>query len=118
MCEHCRMTIGDFRYAGEIIEKRKTHKFDDIGCMLAYAKANNLSIENARFWVVDFKNRTWIKGEEAHFVISPEIRTPMGYGILAFKDPIEAKEVAGKNNGEVIELKSLFELDWNPRHIH
>ncbi|MGH7902037.1 MAG: nitrous oxide reductase accessory protein NosL [Thermodesulfobacteriota bacterium] len=118
MCEYCRMTIVDLHYAAEIIEKRKAHKFDDIGCMLAYANAKNLSVENARFWVMDFDNSTWIRGEEAYFIISPEIHTPMGYGMLAFKDPNKAKEVAEKNNVEVIELKSLAELDWNPRHEH
>ena len=118
MCEHCRMTISDFRYAAEIIEKRRTHKFDDIGCMLAYAQSKNISPGNARIWVMDFDNSTWIRGDEAYFVTSPEIHTPMGYGIIAFKDPIKAKEVADKNEVEVVELKSLFELDRNPQHTH
>ena len=118
MCEYCRMTIVDPHYAAEIVENGKAHKFDDIGCMLAYANANDLSIENARFWVTDFENTAWLRGEKAYFVISPEIHTPMGHGIVAFKDPNKAGEVADKNKVEVIELKSLFELDWNPRHVH
>jgi copper chaperone NosL len=118
MCEYCRMTIGGFHYAAEIIEKRKAHKFDDIGCMLAYAQANKLSPENARFWVMDFDNSTWIKGEEAYFIISPEIHTPMGYGIVAFKDANKAKEVADKNKVEVVELETIFDLYWKPGHEH
>jgi len=112
------MTIVDLHYAAEIVEKRKAHKFDDIGCMLAYANSNDLSTENARFWVMDFENTAWLRGEKAYFVISPEIHTPMGYGIVAFKNPIKAKEVADKNEVDVVELKSLFELDWNPKHTH
>ena len=112
------MTISDIRYSAQIIEKRKAHKFDDIGCMLAYAQSKNISPENARIWVMDFDNSTWIRGDEAYFVTSPEIHTPMGYGIIAFKDPIKAKEVADKNEVEVVELKSLFELDRNPQHTH
>jgi copper chaperone NosL len=110
------MMIDDFRYAGEIVEKRKVHKFDDIGCMLAYAQSNNLNPDKAYFWIMDFDSTTWIRGEEAYFVLSPEINTPMGYGIIAFKDGIKAKETASKNNGEVKDFKSLFNIDWKPRH--
>jgi copper chaperone NosL len=118
MCEYCRMTIVDLHYAAEIIEKRKAHKFDDIGCLLAYAQANKLSPENARIWVMDFDNSTWIKGKEAYFIISPEIHTPMGYGIVAFKDPNKAKEVADQNKVEVVELETIFDIYWKPRHEH
>ncbi len=116
MCEYCRMTIVDLHYAAEIVEKGKAHKFDDIGCMLAYAHAKNLSPENSRIWVMDFDNSTWTKGEKAYFVISPEIHTPMGYGIVAFKDPNKAKEAADKNRVDVVELETIFDLYWKPGH--
>jgi len=112
------MVISDFQYAAEIVEKRKVHKFDDIGCMLAYAQTNNLNYEKARFWVMDFNSTTWIKGEEAHFVISQEIHTPMGHGIIAFKDLIKAKEFADKTGGEVMQFESVLKMDWKPRHEH
>jgi copper chaperone NosL len=112
------MMISDFHYAAEVIEKRKVHKFDDIGCMLAYAQTNNLSLEKARFWVMDFDGTSWIRGEEAYFVLSEGIHTPMGYGIIAFKDPIKAKERANKTKGEVMRFESLFKMDWKPRHEH
>ncbi len=112
------MTISDFHYAGEIIEKRKFHKFDDIGCMLAYAQSKDLGPGKAYFWVMDFDSTTWIRGEEAYFVLSPEIQTPMGYGIIAFKDGIKAKEIASKNKSEVKYFKSLFNIDWKPRYEH
>jgi copper chaperone NosL len=118
MCEYCRMMVYDFHYAGEIVTKRKVYKFDDIGCMLAYAQSNNMSLEKAHFWVMDFDGATWIKGEEAYFVISPGIRTPMGYGIIAFKDPIKAKETADKTRGEVIQFESLLKMAWKSRHEH
>jgi copper chaperone NosL len=118
MCEYCRMTIDDFHYAAEILEKRKVHKFDDIGCMMAYAQSKNLVRGKVYFWVTDFDSTSWIKGEEAHFVISPEIHTPMGYGIVAFKDFYKAKEISDKNRGQVIKFDSLFNIDWNPSHEH
>ncbi len=118
LCESCRMMIDDFHYAAEIVGKRKVYKFDDIGCMLAYAQSNNLSPEKAYFWVMDFNGATWIKGEEAYFVLSHEVHTPMGYGIIAFKDQTKAKETADKTKGEVKEFESLFNMDWKPRHEH
>jgi copper chaperone NosL len=112
------MMIDDFRYAGEIIEIRKVHKFDDIGCMLAYAQAEDLGPEKANFWVMDFDSATWIKGKEASFVLSPDVHTPMGYGIIAFKDEIKAKEISDKTGGEVMRFEPLFRRDWKPRHEH
>ena len=110
------MTIVDLHYAAEIVEEGKAHKFDDIGCMLTYAKAKNLSREDARFWVTDFENAAWLGGDEAYFVISPEIHTPMAYGIVAFKDPKKAGEMAAKNKVEVLEFQSILELNWKPIH--
>jgi copper chaperone NosL len=110
------MTISDFHYAAEIVEKGKAQKFDDIGCMLAYAQANKINPENAHFWAMDFDSQSWIRGEEAHYIISREIHTPMGYGIIAFKNPIRAKEFADKTKGEVKQFKSLFNIDWKSRH--
>lgn len=110
------MIIGDFHYTAEIIEKRKAYKFDDIGCMLAYAQAQNLSPEKGSFWVADFDTTSWIKAEEADFVISPEIHTPMGHGIIAFKNPIKAKEFAATNKGEILQFESVSKMNWKTRH--
>ena len=107
-----------FRSSAEIVTKGKVHRFDDIGCMLAYAQSNDLSPDKAHFWVMDFDSTTWIKGEEAYYVLSPGIHTPMGYGIIAFKDQIKAKEIEDKTKGEVKEFKSLFNIDWTQRHEH
>ena len=112
------MIIGDFHYTAEIAEKRKALKFDDIGCMLAYAQANNLSPEKASFWVADFDTNSWIKAEEANFVISSEIHTPMGHGIIAFRDPIKAKEFAATTKGEILQFESVSKMDWQSRHEH
>ncbi|HLE25758.1 MAG TPA: nitrous oxide reductase accessory protein NosL [Thermodesulfobacteriota bacterium] len=118
MCEYCRMMIDDFHYSAEIVTKGKVHKFDDIGCMMAYAQSNDLSLDKAHFWVMDFDSATWIKGDEAYYVLSPGIHTPMGYGIIAFKDQIKAKETEDKSKGEVKEFKSLFNIDWKQRPEH
>lgn len=118
MCEYCRMTISDLHYAGEIIERKKLHKFDDIGCMLAYAQTHNLNTNNASFWVMDFDSLNWIKAEEANYVLSSEIKTPMAYGIIAFKDPFKANDTADKTKGEVLQFQYLFNIDWKARHAH
>ena len=118
MCEYCRMTITDLQYAGEIIERKKVHKFDDIGCMLAYAQTHNLNTNNAGFWVMDFDSLNWVKAEEANYVLSSEIKTPMAYGIIAFKDPIKANNTADKTKGEVMQFLTLLDIDWKARHAH
>ncbi|MBI2487475.1 MAG: nitrous oxide reductase accessory protein NosL [Deltaproteobacteria bacterium] len=118
MCESCRMTISDFHSAAEIIESSKVHKFDDIGCMLAYAQTSNLNFGNANFWVMDYDSLSWVNADVAYYVLSPSIRTPMGYGIIAFKDSIKANEFADKIGGKIERLESLFKTDWRTRHTH
>ena len=118
MCQYCRMTVTDLHYAGEIIERKKVHKFDDIGCMLAYAQTHNLNTNNASFWVMDFDSLSWVKAEEANYVLSSEIKTPMAYGIIAFKDTLKANDTADKTKGEVMQFQTLFDIDWKARHAH
>jgi copper chaperone NosL len=118
MCQYCRMTITDLRYTGEIIERKKIHKFDDIGCMLAYAQTHNLDTNNASFWVMDFDNQSWVEAGKASFVLSPGIKTPMAHGIIAFKEPVKAKGAADRFKGEAMQFQTLFNMDWKAGHAH
>jgi copper chaperone NosL len=112
------MTITDLHYAGEIIERKNVHKFDDIGCMLAYAQSHNLNTGNAGFWVMDFDSLSWVKAEEANYVLSSEIKTPMAYGVIAFKELTKANNTADKTKGKVLQFQTLFDIDWKARHAH
>lgn len=108
-CTFCKMPIEQVQYAAEFMTKDGfTRKFDDIGCMVQHAekvKTSNI----AAFYVMDYANKQWVKGEEAQFVQSEKIQTPMNSGLIAFKDKNAADSVASEYGGKVVGLKDIVQ---------
>lgn len=107
-CDHCKMTLTDARFAAELItSKNRVYKFDDISCLIGYIKENS-SIEQASIWICDYQDPTqFVKIEEAHFVQSEEIRSPMGGHTIAFANAELAKEFSAKYNTQVSNWSQL-----------
>lgn len=80
------MTITDRRFGGEVVtEKGKVFKFDTLECMHAHLEKNQ--DHTAKIYVVDStQNGVLVKSEEAVFKIFPEMRSPMGKGIIAVQN--------------------------------
>jgi copper chaperone NosL len=90
MCSFCRMAISEKQFAAEIIETGgEVHKFDDIGCMLRYKEAAGDKLDPAATFVTDHGSKTWIRAEDAFFVRSTSIKTPMASGIAAYSSAKE-----------------------------
>lgn len=99
ICERCKMIISEKDFAAQYqLSNGKTHKFDDIGCMIHYVDEHDNNISSV--YVIDFDSLQWIDGKDAYFVWTDNIKTPMGYGIIAFKDSQEAKESVEKQKGK------------------
>lgn len=76
-CAHCRMLVGDKRYAGQVVTNGDRKFFDDVGCMvtwLADAKAE-------RVWVRDALANRWLEAKSARYVEGA--KTPMDFGFEA-----------------------------------
>ncbi len=102
MCAHCRMAISDKRCASEFVEKDGTvFKFDDFGCMTAYMKEKQNRGDVVAFFVADYGGIGWINAADAHFVRSAQIVTPMGGGIVAYRDASMAEAAAARYQGKV-----------------
>jgi len=91
-CEYCSMTIMDDKYASEIITtKGKVYTYDSIECMLRSLEFYADDAES--ILVMDFKNPgTFIDAKAAVFLISPELPSPMGANLTAFKSAEDATE--------------------------
>jgi len=97
MCSYCRMAISEKQYAAELIDSDgQAFKFDDIGCMANFIKTKKDTAKSVAYFVMDFNEHQWLKAEDAYYVRSSELHTPMNGGIIAFKDPSRAKETAEK----------------------
>jgi copper chaperone NosL len=108
-CARCRMPISDLRYAAELIDKAGApHKFDEIGCMVNYVKLKHPKRDFRASFVMDYDKKQWLKSEDAFFVHSEQIRTPMSGGIVAFSEKGRADTVASQYQAQVLKFDDLF----------
>lgn len=113
-CEHCRMTITDQKYGAEIISKKgKTFKFDAAECMLNFVNAKKIDAnEVGNYFVVNLAEPgKLIDAENAVYLISPNLHSPMGGNISSFADMTTADKFLKENSGVIYkwdELRNKF----------
>jgi copper chaperone NosL len=106
-CSHCGMLISEPLYAAAYqVPGVPARVFDDIGCLRDAARAE--AGDGRRFWFHDGSHGGWIEGPDAIFVASPEIRTPMGGGLIAYRDRAAAERSAQATHGRVV--RSIADL--------
>ena len=103
-CSHCGMLISEPLYAAAYQAPGGAARvFDDIGCLRDAARTETPGL---RFWFHDADDQGWIEGAGAVFVASSEIRTPMGGGLMAYRDPAAAERSAVRYHGRIIRSMS------------
>ncbi len=118
-CAHCGMMISDERCAGAcIVEQdgdRSALVFDDIGCMIDYARRHDASTRIVAGFVRDYSAGQWIPAQTAHYLCAkPDLLvTPMGSGIIAFGALASAEskrsEVGGSIGDEAAVVRARHE---------
>ncbi len=109
MCSHCRMAISEMRFAAEFLDgDGAVFKFDDAGCMLNYIRGRIRREDIRAIFVMDYEARRWLKADDAVYVRSERIKTPMGGGIIAFADKGQAEAAAGRYQGKLLKFDGLF----------
>ena len=104
-CSHCTMLVSEVAYAAAYeAQGAGARVFDDIGCMLEAMRREGLHSGGSglRIWFRDAGDGNWIEEGSAVFVLSSEIRTPMGGGIVAYRDGARAGQVAATRQGRVV----------------
>lgn len=100
-CSHCGMLVSEPAYAAAYrAPGAEARVFDDIGCLLT-AASEEPAAASLRFWFHDTPSAAWIDGGDAVFVRAPSLRTPMGGGIIAFRDAAAAQAAALTHEGGV-----------------
>lgn len=106
-CSHCGMLVSEPAYAAAYHAPGKQPRvFDDIGCMLEAIRHETAS--PITVWLQDADGGGWLDADDAIFVSSPRIQTPMHGGVLAYADGAAAEKAAASHRGEVI--RSFEEL--------
>jgi nitrous oxide reductase accessory protein NosL len=89
-CAECGMMVKmDSKFSAKIVQGDTTIPFCDIGDLFVFL--NKKSVKNGKAKVRDFTTGAWIDARKAYYVMSnKKFKTPMGWGIAAFKEKSEA----------------------------
>ncbi|MEW5746774.1 MAG: nitrous oxide reductase accessory protein NosL [Nitrospirota bacterium] len=113
VCTACNMSIEGQNKRFSVVDTKSTDKvaFDDIGCALLWRAEQCATKElqfNTNAEVFDFSTGEPVAIEAASFVVDSGVKTPMGYGIVAFKDRQSAERfVAETGKGSVVPYRTL-----------
>ncbi|MEK6481350.1 nitrous oxide reductase accessory protein NosL [Catalinimonas sp. 4WD22] len=117
-CQYCQMTIVDQRYGSELVsDKGKVFKFDAIECMVNFYKTEQIEQEEiAHHLVTGFTEPgVLIKAEEAYYLKTDQMPSPMGLNMTAFRNKEIAQQFQQENGGELYsweQLNEQFDTFW------
>ncbi len=95
MCATCKMAISQKGFAAEILDSEQMAvKFDDIGCLVRFTSKRDQKDKVSAWFVMDYVSKTWVDAKEAWYVRNSSIRTPMGSGIVAYREKSQAESAA------------------------
>jgi len=100
-CKQCNKKIAepDIKFAVYIPGGIEPSSFDDIGCAVVWYNTECAMRQSAfdNYAIVhDYVTGAPIPVEKATYVSSPDVKTPKGYGIVAFATKDEARKFADK----------------------
>ena len=115
VCSVCNMKVSEaekkFSVALPNAEGMGPASYDDIGCAVISRNgecATRQSTFDSIAIVYDFVTGDSVPAEKAFFAFKSSFRTPMGYGIVAFKDTIQAEKFAAEHGK--VKVVRWFEL--------
>ena len=110
-CYTCKMGIIDTKFGGEVItSKGKIFKFDDLICMARYLKSGMLTEKEIKQTVtINFaKQNEFIDVNKAFFLVSTELKSPMGSNAAAFTSKEAAEKFNTGNSGIIINWQEFY----------
>ena len=103
-CDHCRMTISDPAFAGQLVMRTgKVYRFDDPSCLVSFMTSGHAaSAEVDAIWLNDHAHPDGrIKATDAVFVVSDRIRAPMNGRTAAFSSHEDAAAFQSSVGGQL-----------------
>lgn len=113
ICAHCKMTIVDRRYAGELVTRKgKVYKYDSVECLAAaYLEETIARGDIHQLYVVNAnESQRFLPVREAVFLHSEQIRSPMGLNLLAFASRDEAMSARRAFQGKLMAWENVLEI--------
>jgi copper chaperone NosL len=109
-CAYCKMTIIDPKFGAELITRKgKIFKFDAVECMINFEKNKYVKPEEiGRYYVIDASGKGLIAAEEAIFMHSEKLPSPMGANISAFSVSAENEALIKSYNGKKMNWQQVL----------
>lgn len=111
LCAQCNMIISDERWATATIidgpRGGEPRLFDDFNCQVNFEAARPDLVVLAR-WSHDYLGGGWIPTEQARFLMSPSLRTPMGSNVAAFASQDPAQAARSELTGDLMDFKACW----------
>lgn len=107
-CHRCSMLVSEPAFAAAALPAgaESARVFDDAACLFAWT-AEEPGAAEARMWFQDALGGGWLEAAEAVLAVVPGGLTPMGSGVVAFRDGAAAREFADARGGEMASLAAL-----------
>ncbi len=118
ICQMCGMIISDERYAAAYVTRSgESYIFDDAGEMIQHHLKNQTEV--AAFFVHDYQDKSWIRGETAYYILSDKIATPMLSGLTTSASKEKAQSLATESSGQMMTFEEvLAHYSQNSEHGH
>lgn len=120
-CDYCSMGIVKKTHSAQLVTaKGKQFKFDAIECLVNFIKESPEKFENANLLVANYNQPgEMISAENASYLISKNLPSPMGAYLTAFKSKEAAQKAQQKLGGKIYrwaELKTVITKDIHKQH--
>lgn len=112
-CAYCKMTLSDKQYGGSFItSKGKNYTFDSVECLAAHLAGSDQEYADIHsLWVVDYQYPPQlISVDEAFFLHSRDLPSPMGMNLTAFGPGITQQAVQHSFFGEILNWQGVDSL--------
>ena len=117
ICEECNMIISEPRFAAAYYTVGgDARRFDDIGGMAIHHAEHQEDV--VQFWVHDYITETWIIADQAYFVMSDNLQTPMGHGVVAFSDQTQAENLVLEVGGMLMTFTEVMDTPGTGSDSH
>lgn len=116
-CAYCLMVVDAGGHGSELVTTTgKIHTFDSVECLASYLLTYRGEEVVHSLWVTDYSNPgTLVQAEDAHYLVSPTLSSPMGLGITAFArtaDRDGAVHAFGGDPMTWVSVQALVEEAW------
>lgn len=109
-CHFCRMTIVDRQHAAQLVTRKgKQFKYDAVECLLNDLSERGLD-RKGLYLVADYSDPGVLTdATNATFLISKEIKSPMGAFLSAFSSSLTAEEARDGHGGDLYTWDEILE---------